>query len=87
MGSAFRRSASGPDWCACSGVFAVVAYGLAQLYLDDFRRWPWSGPGTPEMYDLTRNAATITALIGGAVAIAVSLRRQRSTERRWNWVR
>lgn len=79
-----RRSVAGQ--AALTGtlvlaVFAAVFYGLAQLYLDQSRWWPWSGSGTPELYDLTRNAATITALVGGAVAIAVSLRRQRSTER------
>lgn len=62
-------------------LFAVVFYGFALLYVRPFRVWPWSAKDHPSLYDLTRNAATVAALLGGAVAIAVALRRQRSTER------
>lgn len=62
-------------------LFTVVFYGFALLYVRPFRPWPWSAKDHPSLYDLTRNAATVAALLGGAVAIAVTLRRQRSTER------
>lgn len=54
---------------------------LAVLY--SHQAWPWrSAPGyaPPAMYDLARTAATVTGILGAAVAVAVTLRRQRSTE-------
>lgn len=65
-------------------LFVLVFYAFALMYVHPFRWWPWSGTGkhaAASLYDLTRNAATVAALLGGAVAIAVTLRRQRSTER------
>lgn len=65
-------------------LFLLVFYGFAVMYVHPTRWWPWSGTGkhgTASLYDLTRNSATVAALLGGAVAIAVALRRQRSTER------
>lgn len=65
-------------------LFLLVFYGFALTYVHPFRWWPWSGTGknaTASQYDLTRNSATVAALLGGAVAIAVGLRRQKSTER------
>lgn len=60
-------------------VFALAFYGFAVI--DTARRWPWSAKTHPGLYELSRTAVPVAALVGGAAAIVVGIRRQRSTEK------
>ena len=63
------------------GVFAVAFYGFAVIGTHPARMWPWSAKTHPGLYELSRTAVPVAALVGGAAAIVVGVRRQRSTEK------
>ncbi|QEH94772.1 hypothetical protein FV141_14210 (plasmid) [Dermacoccus abyssi] len=62
-------------------VFAVAFYGFAMIDTHPARLWPWSAKTHPGLYELSRTAVPVAALVGGAAAIVVGIRRQRSTEK------
>ncbi|MBC9958373.1 pentapeptide repeat-containing protein, partial [Yimella sp. cx-51] len=62
-------------------VFAVAFYGFAVIGTHPARLWPWSAKTHPGLYELSRTAVPVAALVGGAAAIVVGIRRQRSTEK------
>ena len=41
---------------------------------------PWNNTTKPDLYDMTRSTAAITAILGAAVGLALALRKQRATE-------
>ena len=59
-------------------VFLVLFYVAGVLYTRYW--WPLNDPGLLDVVDMAKAAATATALLGGAVAIGLGIRRQRSTE-------
>lgn len=64
-------------------LFAVVLTGLVFWLLgltqtDDWN--PWDETKKPEIYDMARATAAITAVLGAAVGLAIALLKQRSTE-------
>lgn len=62
-------------------VFFAAFYGFAVIDTHPVRAWPWSAKTHPELYELSRTAVPVAALVGGAAAIVVGIRRQRSTEK------
>ena len=62
-------------------VFALAFYGFALIDTHPARRWPWSAKTHPGLFELSRTAVPVAALVGGAAAIVVGIRRQRSTEK------
>lgn len=60
-------------------VFAAAFYGFAVI--DTAEVWPWSAKTHPGLYELSRTSVPVAALVGGAAAIVVGIRRQRSTEK------
>lgn len=62
-------------------MFAVAFYSFAVIGTHPARLWPWSAKTHPGLYELSRTAVPVAALVGGAAAIVVGIRRQRSTEK------
>ena len=62
-------------------VFFAAFYFFAMIDTHPARWWPWSAKTHPELFELSRTAVPVAALVGGAAAIVVGIRRQRSTER------
>lgn len=61
-------------------VFLAGFYLAGMLYTDFHYWWPWGAAKPPEVVNVAKASATATALLGGAVAIGLGIRRQRSTE-------
>ena len=62
-------------------VFFAAFYGFAMIDTHPARWWPWSAKTHPGLFELSRTAVPVAALVGGAAAIVVGIRRQRSTEK------
>ena len=62
-------------------MFFAAFYGFALIDTHPARAWPWSARTHPGLFELSRTAVPVAALVGGAAGIVVGIRRQRSTEK------
>lgn len=75
-------------WVSCAVALSVAGIALLIIAfgaLSGYGWWPWNNDpvkhGRPELYEVTRSAVATGALVAAAVAGAITVRRQRSTER------